>query len=523
MKVIRRIQIPIKLKEDKGYLFLAFVVGTLIRSVPNLVTQYPIGFDTLSYVTQLMDWRRILSNPNIIFQTPLHLLIVSPIYVATGLDPFTILRIAQPLLYGLVAASSYYAAGKLLHWEPRQALLAAIILSLQTVTLRISWDLFRNVLGLAILLFTLPKLKNHEKEPLTFAILSTLTVLSHQMTAVLLMFIITFLAFDHTRKREYTQARKLIIHSLPSLLLFTGMIAYSSGILSFSAPRIPSIFQNIVSMPYNRSSPSPFFFNYLAGDGLVDYGQSYLYLLQDVIYLYAASFLLILPLVILGFRGLREKTLDLWSGFCAIGSFMCLLTPSFALLYWDRWMQLLVVPYAFYATNGLIRVSNMIRFRKHRTKLITSACAIYAIVAVLYMAMPYSNPISPYAALWNSSKYSPTTMLTNTVPVEDVPDVGRAFQWLNQNMENHSCLLTREAFVDWAKHYLSKDSTIVYYLNKPVTEGLQYAKTLNYINIYWIWWEENGIGIKWYGQSVPNEFKPVYQTGNIVVYKYSDF
>ena len=112
---------------------------------PNLATQYPTGFDTLSYGTQMLDWRRSLSNPNVIFQTPPHLIILGPIYAATGLDPFTILEVAQPLLYGLLAASSYYAARKLLHWEPRQALLAAIILSLQTATLRISWDLLRNV------------------------------------------------------------------------------------------------------------------------------------------------------------------------------------------------------------------------------------------------------------------------------------------------------------------------------------------------------------------------------------------
>jgi hypothetical protein len=32
---------------------------------------------------------------------------------------------------------------------------------------------------------------------------------------------------------------------------------------------------------------------------------------------------------------------------------------------------------------------------------------------------------------------------------------------------------------------------------------------------------DNGTGILWYGQPVPNAFRPVHQEGNIAVYRYS--
>jgi hypothetical protein len=506
-----------RMAEDRRYMLLALAVGIAVRAIPNLLTPYPIGYDTIYYATQILDWRAILSDPNVIFQTPLHLLIMSPIHVLTGADPFTILRIAQPLLYGFLTASFYYTARNLFQWEPRQAFLAATIFSLQTATLRISWDLLRNELSLAILLLTLPRLRNNEKNPIAFAVLSTLVVLSHQMTSVILFFIITFFFINSIRKREYNQARRLLLSSSPSALFFAGVIANNSGVLHFPVLRIPSTFPKVESIPIKWSLPLPFF-NYLAGEGLVDYGQSYTYLLADVVSLYLASYLVILPLVVAGFRSLREKTIDLWTAVCTFASLMCLVTPRFAILYWDRWMQLLVVPYTFYASNGIIKISNN-RIKISRRNLAAIACSIYAVIAILYMTTPYTNPISPYAAIWPSSKYSPPTMLINTAPIEDTPNIEQALQWLNQNMERDSCLLTKDTFVYWAKIYLKKEGTIVNYQHKDVSDGLRYAKLHNYVDIYWIWWE-NGVGLTWYGQQVPREFKLIYKTGNIAVYKY---
>jgi len=505
--------------EDRKYLLLALAVGVVIRSIPNLITPHPIGYDTIYYMTQILDWRRNLSNPNIIFETPLHLLILSPIYIATGLDLSVIFRIAQPLLYGLLAISFYYAARKLFKWEPKQAFLATIIFCLQTATLRISWDLLRNELGLVILLFTLPKLKNHDREGLAYIILSTLVVLSHQTTSVILLFTTASFIVNYVKKKDYKKCKNLCLLSIPSAILFAGMLFYGAGLLHIPFTPSPSIFTRIISIPIEKNVPFPFV-NYLAGDGLVDYGQSYVYLLADVILFYIASYVLILPFVVKGFRSLRERTMDSWTGFCGFASLMCLVTPQFAFLQWDRWMQLLVVPYSFYATNGIIKISCRKIFEKSPKNLAIIVSIIYVITAILYMTTPYTNPVSSYAAIWPSSKYSPPTMLSHTAPIEDTLDIRFAFQWLNENMDRNACLLTRDAFVSWAKIYLNREKTVIYYQNKYVSTGLQYAKAFNYTNIYWIWWE-NGVGLKWYGQEMSDEFKPIYKSGNIVVYKYT--
>ncbi|MCJ7505953.1 hypothetical protein MUP05_05735 [Candidatus Bathyarchaeota archaeon] len=506
-----------KICREGRYFLLVFALGILVRSIPNLITQFPTGYDTVYYATQILDWRNSLADPNIVFQTPLHLLILGPIYGITGLDPFTILKVAQPLLYGLLSIAFYYASRRLLNWEPKQAFLATIIFSLQTTTLRISFDLLRNELGLVLLLFILPTFKNFKKRQVMFTLLSTLVILSHQTTSIILFIIIVYYLFTYIRKGEYCEARRLLLYSLPAALLFGAVIVNTVGLLNIPFTPAPSIFTNIISIPEKNN----IFFNYLAGEDFVNYNQSYINLLTDVLSLYLASFILILPLVVKGTRSLKEKSIGVWTGFCAFGAFMCLITPSFAILLWHRWMQLLIVPYAFYATNGIYMISRNWKTRISRKKLVIMTCTIYAIVAILYMTTPYTNPISPYAAISPSSKYSPTTMLRNTVPIEDTPDVKQALLWLNQNMGNDTCLLTRDAFLNWAKLYLDKGNTIIYYRFKDVSAGLKLAETFNYSRIYWIWWAENGVGLSRYGQSVPNDFLPIYTTGNIVVYKHA--
>ena len=111
-------------------------------------------------------------------------------------------------------------------------------------------------------------------------------------------------------------------------------------------------------------------------------------------------------------------------------------------------------------------------------------------------------------------------MQANTVPVQDTQSTIQAIQWLNQVMDpESSCLIAREVFVHWVKIDLRTDATIVHYAEN-LTDGLDLANSLGFKDIYWIWWYDNGTGQLWYGQPVPDTFKPIHMEGNIAVYKY---
>lgn len=503
--------------EHRKHILLAFTIATFIRSIPNILTAEPIGFDTVFYAAQIIDWRHSLSDPNLIFKTPLELLVLAPIHAATSLEPFIIFRLSQPLLYGFLAASFYYATKNLLQWKPSRVLAATIMLSLQPAMLRMSWDLFRNQMGLAILFIALAQLNS--KKLGTFAILSVLVVLSHEAASMILLVIIGLQLFSHIRNKEHLEGRRTALYSIPAILLFTGTIINMAGTPILPLNGSPSIYPNAISVPFERTVPFPFA-NYLAGDTLVDYNQSYLLLLVDVLSLFVASYIFILPFIAKGFRQLENRMVTVWTSFCTLGASMPLITPQFALLFWDRWMQLLVIPYSLYATIGLEKASipNIMRISKRNLTVIIYA--IFAITALLYMATPSTNPLSPYALISPASRYSPPTMLANTVPVQEVSDTQKVLQWLNGNIGEDSCLITRDTFFDWSKIHLNAQIMVINYQSKAVQVGLQYAQTLGYSTIYWIWWTENGIGVRMYGQHVPDDFSPVYQSGDIVLYVY---
>lgn len=183
--------------------------------------------------------------------------------------------------------------------------------------------------------------------------------------------------------------------------------------------------------------------------------------------------------------------------------------------------MMLIVPYTFYATKGIMIICDKIS-TKPRKALLAATIIVYTSIAIPYLASSSTNPISLYSVLWPSTKYSPPTMLRLGTPLEDVPSVEQALKWLNTSMEEDSCLITRETFTNWAQIYLKNDATIISYGEKDVSIGLQYAEALNYTKIYWIWWKNGTVAGTWYGQTVPNEFKPIYEAGNISIYAYNN-
>ncbi|MFX0211489.1 MAG: hypothetical protein ACFFDT_36255 [Candidatus Hodarchaeota archaeon] len=504
---------------------LIFIFGFIIRSIPNLLTSYPIGYDTIDYATQILNWEYELQFPNLFFQTPLFILQADFIYLITNVDPFVIIRFFQPLLFGFLILSFYYASRQVCRWTPKWAFLGSIIFSMQTVTLRISWDLLRNEVGLSLLLLSL----SHFKRPksATYIILTILIGFAHQIVSFILLAIVTGLSLVHFWNRHYNKAKNLILSSIPFLLLFSLVLIYSLNQVDIGQQATSqSIFSaTIISLPKEPSLPFPFI-NYLVGEGLADYQGSYFSLVLDVFTLYIASFLPLLPFLL--HKVFYEPKLshnvplipvNIWMIICTVPVINCLLIPSIAIFSWHRWMLMLVAPYTFYAVPQFAKLSSNHRLRGFRRIFLSLLVFVLGLSSLFYLIMPHTSPISSYAALNPSSKYSPVTMMRNTLTLDDVPYLRNVFTWLMKTTDKSSCLLVKDAFVDWAKILILTNITLINYRNQDVFDGIQYACALSYTDVYWVWWD-NGIGVQWYGQEVPNYFMPVYQSNTIVIYKY---
>ena len=176
---------------NKGIL-LAFIIGVIVRLIPELLSfPYPIGWDTVYYASR-MSSGHIFAVGSDLVNSWLVYGILATITSITKLDPFIILKIFAPTLFGGTCAGIYFVSWKRLKWSPTKSLLTAILFSLQLASLAISWQFYRNTLGIMILLFSLPLLKKDitKKQTLMLSILAIFTVWSHELAMTSLFFIV---------------------------------------------------------------------------------------------------------------------------------------------------------------------------------------------------------------------------------------------------------------------------------------------------------------------------------------------
>src|SRR5712692_7678831 len=193
----------------------AFLVPVFIRSMPEiLVGPYPIGWDTIAfYVPNTLDWATgKIGFTEILGTAPLMYMISVPVYWASRVNPVWIFKIMGPILYGTMIWSLFRFLRIGLKWPERQALGGALLTSLYFVTLRISWDLYRNMLGLTFVLLSLPlfhDLKSRTSQ-LLLAGLIVLAVTSDQLTGVIALSVLGARALLNLAKRDRMEFFRLV-------------------------------------------------------------------------------------------------------------------------------------------------------------------------------------------------------------------------------------------------------------------------------------------------------------------------
>jgi len=504
----------------KGF-FLAFMLGLVVRLIPEVLSYpYPIGFDTVYYAWRIKNgvvwyhWSQV-------FSTWLLYGLLIPVYNVMRGDPFLLLKLVASLLFGLNACGIYYFATKTLNWTIKKGLLATFFFCFQIAALRISWDLFRNTLGLAILLFTLPWIQNVEtrKGFVGLALLSMLVVLSHEYASVIMFAMVLGVIAKDFLKDEGTGMLKVVGAILPASATFLASVYF----ILFPTPFY--VETNVVSArDIVHSSPGGLFFlvDYLNIASPVQYYPTYLDLASHVFSLFSVLYLLWLPLVLVGF--FRDRMLDSWTLLLLVGSFGALFAPFCGLDLWSRWMLMLVYPFTFYAVNGVGKVLGSqgavypdwkwlkwMRVSK-RTALGILLCMSF--LSSLFIAARYRDCGVLYTP--STILYLPSTMLHSTVPLQDVKGVIEAMEWLNGHMNDGSVVLVHHALLAWASLYLDKKNVAIHYV-RDVGAALNVALEHGFNSVYLVWWSEN---IGWYGLTVPKDFLSIFNSGRVSVFEY---
>jgi hypothetical protein len=469
----------------------AFLIPLGIRSVPELlVGPYPIGWDTIAfYVPNTLDiaagkWNFV----QFLALAPLMYMISIPVYLATRVNPVWIFKVMGPLLYGGMISALFRFLTVGLRWPQRMGLGTALFTSLYFVTLRISWDLYRNMLGLTFILLSLPLAGAPKtvKQEAWLAILVALAVLADQLTGVIVLSVwgVWSVIGLFMKNRQFVSSGIKIV--LPGAVLFVS-IAYEV---------------------------------YLTGSGLI---QSQPILpTPDILYssagFFAYAYLPLIPLVVFGLRETRNLGLRIWMALClslALSALVPFLGPIVSSY---RWTLLADLPMCVFAVLGFVKLSHSVGAMRVlggsvQGRLFPLALVILVLGGALYIATPAQSAMVYYTTF---PGLVPTSMIQDTVPLSDMPGLSQALAWVGHNMAPGGVLITHQAIYGWARAYLPSNITVLNYAYSDPTAGVRAATASGFSTILMIWWT-NGAG--WHGQpTVPRGFTPVVNYGEMVVY-----
>src|SRR5256712_4848334 len=268
----------------------AFLIPLFIRSIPEiLVGPYPIGWDTIAfYVPTTLDWAAGKTGwVTVLGTAPLMYMLSIPAYLLTRVNPVWIFKIMGPILYGSMIWALFRFIRTGLKWPEKQALGGALLTSLYFVTLRISWDLYRNMLGLTFILLSLPLIDDMKgpRKQVLLSVLIVLAVAADQLTGVMALVLVGARALMGLTGYQRKEIAGKVKVASPGTVLFiattyAGLIVPGIGLVSQQTP-IPTFTSASLSL------------------GFLGY-----------------AYLALIPLALLGLRGVRNIELRTWSVFC---------------------------------------------------------------------------------------------------------------------------------------------------------------------------------------------------------------
>lgn len=197
-----------------------FLLAAGIRSYPEIKAGYwPIGYDTLnSYLPALVKFDGNFGRW--IFGSDLFYILLWPFIKLFNADPSISLKVAGCVLYGGLAGTLYLFSRKYLNWGILMSLLVGLLFMIQPPSLRMSWDLFRNMLAL---IFFLPAFyclyTNHKMKNLIWLLVfSFLIVLSNPLVAGLWFVLVVIWLAHKLWLKDWRNALLILLSVLPAAI-----------------------------------------------------------------------------------------------------------------------------------------------------------------------------------------------------------------------------------------------------------------------------------------------------------------
>jgi hypothetical protein len=499
------LEVPRQMRKGK-YFFASFIIPLIARSIPEILAgPYPLGLDTLRYIPLIQNGHVFTMGLGFLRSSNMFYLLAAFANWILN-NTFLVIKVLGPILLALLSVMVYLYARRGLKWSSRRSLLVSLLVSTYFVSLRISWDLYRQTLGFVFLFAAITVLKSSTSPRRYYfaSALMALTVLSHELAAVTLFFVVGLEAVYYLFRRRKKEFAFLSATLVLPLVLFLSKL-YSP--------------KTTLYLPLTQVAPEPS-----------------LTLVSDVFGLMLYSYALILPLAAVGLMRLKDPYMRLLLILCIGIPVITLFSPSAALPYWNRWIYLMVYPLVFFAAEGFATLWRTWARLKNTCKHWAPKVAALAYLGLLltfsgfYLTSTPEHPFSYFSQYNPYLNQIPSSMLQTTVSVTDTSGLVDCLTWLNQTVSRDSVVVVHYALRDWVAIYLDGTTTII---SSPVAvlgtsqqteaafaqnlvDSAKIASANGTVNVYTIWWIP---GEGWYQiPSLPSVFVEAYHSGRMAVY-----
>ena len=485
---------------------LAFSLGAIYRAIPELLIPiYPAGFETIAYyapeIIKLRHEGILIALKHLTNGLTFYLLmwiVVRLINVPT----FTILKIAGPILYGLLASSYMFFLKNGLSFDKKTSLMATFVCISLPICLRIGWDRFVNMSGLIPMFLALGLLgrkRKTTKQWCIIAFLLLLATLSRELIASVVLAALT--GYSILTKEE----KKNLIPILASYYaVFFIMILPYLGIHYFSQDERFLPLPN----PAKETCPLPILVNYFPeGFSL----NSYIKLCKRVLTLFTYAYAPTAPFLIKG--TFRDRIIDFMLIWLLIGGIINpLMFPFASIPYFQRWQTLLVFPFCAYLANSLNKLG---RARARLLKGLNNKLLILVVILYITLGSLYSSGLISLESEW-----TPPNLVQSSIGIDQIDDCIACIKWLDNNAMSGACLIIEERFRGWVLIYMKREDIKIAVYEAPGTElgvdisngfkrAYNEAIEAGFETIYFIWYSGTRI----------NGFDEVYSYGSIAVYQ----
>jgi len=460
---------------ERGAMLLSFMIPTLIRWIPESQFPYPIGFDTPLYIS----WgRHYTSNPTVF---PLMLPFLGALY-ALGLDMVVVMKYLPTLLYGFLGFSIFRFSRSYLGWPFKKSLLAVLLVALSFASLRVSWDMHKQIMGTAFLFLALSYLKTIEK-PLgfvAFSIFSFLAAFSHELVFAVLVMVLACWAICVARKEP---RKTLLTLTVMSSIVFLFVGVWYGWRLNVISERALGIL-----LPHSTS---------LAERWLWEATNNASLFLQ----LFGLTLILAVP-------GLfKDRIVLLWLCLSLIGAFSTVFFPFYEPgVPPFRWMFLAVYPLSFYVANGLSKL----RFLKKRSSKLVSFIVILLVVNIpTWGFLGFIHQPSYFC----KTNVIPETMASSSIPFYDI----EATIWLTKKFDEveGTVLIVHGHYFGWASYFTGKRVITfgeLYGRDRTINQAVELAQSENAGDIYLLWYLDS--------DAYSSGFAKIAEKGTMKLYKY---